>query len=125
MSNYLDNSIVPLQHLNFFFSFEILSFSTYFQHNVSPLLIVWHVIATLHLFFSTKLGIILAQSSKFSAKYTSNKMRKQIQNFSVCLRNAPAKKLLKTWQKALYITSTMASAYLGILPKAMIWYFNS
>ena len=35
------------------------------------------------------------------------------------------KVLPKTQQKPLYITSAMASACLGILPKAMIWFFNS
>ena len=35
------------------------------------------------------------------------------------------KKLRKTQQKPLYITSTMVSAYLGILPRAMIWFINS
>ena len=49
------------------------------------------------------------------AKYVSNKMPRQYQNFSVCLGNISAKKLLKTRQKPSYITSTMASAYLGII----------
>ena len=35
------------------------------------------------------------------------------------------KKLPKTQHKPLYITLEMASAYLGILPRAMIWSFNS
>ena len=34
-------------------------------------------------------------------------------------------KLPKTQQKPLYITSAIALACLGILPRAMIWFFNS
>ena len=32
---------------------------------------------------------------------------------------------IKTQKKSLYITSALASAYLVILPRAMIWFFNS
>ena len=55
----IDNAIVPLYNIRACFNFEILSFVNYFQHNVDPLLrIVWHIDATLHLSFGTKLGII-------------------------------------------------------------------
>ena len=48
-----------------------------------------------------------------------------ISEFSVFLGNTSAKKLPKTKQKPFYITSAMALGYLGILPRAMIWFFNS
>ena len=59
------------------------------------------------------------------AKYVGNKMPRRFQNFSVCLGNRSVKKLPNTQQKPLYILLVMASAYLGILPRAMTWFFNS
>ena len=59
------------------------------------------------------------------AKYISNKILRQFQNFSVCLSNMLAKKMPKTQLKRLYITSTMALAYLDILARALILFFNS
>ena len=59
------------------------------------------------------------------AKYVGNKMPRQFQNFLVCLGNVPAKKLPKTQKKSMYITSALALAYVGILPRSMIWFFNS
>ena len=62
------------------------------------------------------------------AKYVGNNMPRRFQNFSVCLGNNSAKKkkkMPKTQPKPLYITLAMASAYLGILPRAMICFFNS
>ena len=34
------------------------------------------------------------------------------------------KKLQKTWQNPLYITSAIVLAYLSILPRAMIWFLT-
>ena len=59
------------------------------------------------------------------AQYISNKMLRQFQNFSVCLSNTLEKKLLKTQQKHFHITLAMAVAYVGILPRAVICFFNS
>ena len=59
------------------------------------------------------------------AKHVGKKMLRQFQIFLVCLGNTSAKKLLRTQQKPLYIMSITASAYLGILPRTMIWFFNS
>ena len=44
--------------------------------------------------------------------------------FEIQKLSASAKKLLKTQQKLLYITSAMASAYPGILARAKIWFYN-
>ena len=52
------------------------------------------------------------------AEYVSNKMPI---NLAICWQ----KKLREAQQKPLYITLAMALAYLGILPRAMIWFFNS
>ena len=61
-----------------------------------------------------------------SAKYVGNKqIPGWFQNFSVCLGNTLAKKLQQTQQKPLCIMSEMALAYLNILPRALIWFFNS
>ena len=60
------------------------------------------------------------------AKYVGYKLIPGwFQNFSVCLRNTLTKKLLKTQQKPLCIMSAMALAYLNILPRALIWFFNN
>ena len=53
----------------------------------------------------------------WGARYVGNKMPRQFPNFSLCLGNTSAKKLPKTRQKPLYITSTRALVYLGILPR--------
>ena len=59
-------------------------------------------------------------------KYVGNKlMLGWFQNLSVCLGNTLAKKLLKTRQKPLCIVSAMALAYLNILPRALICFFNN
>ena len=58
--------------------------------------------------------------------YVVNKlMPGWFESFSICLGNTLAKKLLKTQQKALCIMSAMALAYLSILPRALICFFNS
>ena len=65
-------------------------------------------------------------------KYIGNKMMRQFQKFSVSLSNTLVKNLPKTWQKPILsllcklysIILTMASAYLSILSKAMICFFN-
>ena len=44
-------------------------------------------------------------------KNVGNKMPRRLQNFSVCLGNTSAKKLPKTKQKPLHITSAMASIF--------------
>ena len=54
------------------------------------------------------------------AKCVGNKMPRRFQNFPVCLGNT----LPMTQQKPLYITSGIASAYLGILSRAMICFFK-
>ena len=60
------------------------------------------------------------------AKYVGNKLMPEwFQNFSVCFGNTLTKRLLKTQQKPLCIKSVMALAYLNILPRALIWFFNN
>ena len=80
-------------------------------------------------FFYLKKKIVFCSLWNSGAKYVSNKMLRQIQNFWVCHGNASAKKkkrkLLKTYQKPLYIALGMASACLSILPRTRIWFFNS
>ena len=50
--------------------------------------------------------------------------RGKFRNFQLTLA-MHQQKTVKTQQKLLYITSTMASAYLNILLKTMIWFFKS
>ena len=60
-----------------------------------------------------------------AVKYIDNTIiLRQIQNFSACLA-MHQQKTVKTQQKLLYIMPTMASAYLNILLKTMIWFFKS
>ena len=60
------------------------------------------------------------------AKYVGNKlMPGWFQNFSVSLSNTLAIKLLTTQQKPLCVMSAMSLAYLNILPRALIWFFNN
>ena len=49
------------------------------------------------------------------AKYVSNKMLRQFQNFPVCLGNTSAEKLPRTQQKPLHIVLAIASEYFSIL----------
>ena len=58
------------------------------------------------------------------ARYGSNKMTRCFQNFSICLGILSAKKLPKTQQKPLYITSAMAPAYLDFFTRAKLCCFN-
>ena len=80
-------------------------------------------------FFYLKKQIVFCSLLNSGATYVDNKMLRQMQNFSVCHGNASAKnktkKLLITYQKPLYITLGMASACLNILPRTVIWFFNS
>ena len=77
-------------------------------------------------FFYLKKQIVFWSLWNSGAKYVDNKMLRQIQNFSFCHGNASAKKkLLMTYQKPLHITLGMASACLTILPRTVIWFFNS
>ena len=52
-------------------------------------------------------------------------MPRLFKNFSVCHGNTSAKRLPKTQHRPLYITSAITSAYIGTLPRAMIWFLNS
>ena len=71
-------------------------------------------------------SLCLPSLQNSGAKYVGNKlMLGWFQNFLVCLGNSLAKKLLKTQQKPLCIMSTMALAYLNILPRALVWFFNN
>ena len=80
-------------------------------------------------FFYLKKQIVFCSLLNSGATNVDNKMLRQMQNFSVCHGNASAKKktkkLLITYQKPLYITLGMASACLNILPRTVIWFFNS
>ena len=51
-------------------------------------------------------------------------MARLFQNFQFASAIRRKKQLPMTLQKGLYIKSGMASAYLGILPRAMIWFFK-
>ena len=53
-------------------------------------------------------------------KCTSNKMPRQFQNFSVCLGHMSAKKPAKVSAETFMLA--IASTYLSILPRAMIWF---
>ena len=57
------------------------------------------------------------------AKCISNYMPKCFHNFSVCFGNTSAKKLAKTQQKPLYITSAIAFTYLCIFLKGYVLVF--
>ena len=71
-------------------------------------------------------SLCLSSLRNSGAKYVENKlMLGWFQNFSVCLDNTLAKKLLKTQQKPLCIMSAMSLAYLNISPRALIWFFNN
>ena len=65
----------------------------------------------------------LSSLRNLGAKYIGNRMPRRFRNFSVCLSNSWQKKLSQTQQKPLYITSGMASAHLGILLSAVIWFW--
>ena len=54
------------------------------------------------------------------AQYVGNKMPRRFQDFSVCLGNTSEKENLPN---TFYVTSAMASAYISILPWAVIWFF--
>ena len=71
------------------------------------------------------LFIYCAAFPNSAAKYVDDKITRRFQNFSVCIGNASAIKLPKTQQKPLYITSAVTSVYLGILPKAVMCFFDS
>ena len=70
------------------------------------------------LYILEKTLVILLGLTTFEIQVLST--AEAISEFSVCLGNTLAKKLPKTQHKPLHITSAMASAYLGILPMAMI-----
>ena len=59
-----------------------------------------------------------------AAKYVGNKMPRQFHNFPVCLGNASAKHIAEdSVETFLYYVGNGFG--LGILPKSMIWFFNS
>ena len=71
-------------------------------------------------------SICLLSYQNSGARYVGNKqMPGGFQNFSACLGNTLAKKLLKNQQKTLCIMSAMALAHLNILSRALICFFNN
>ena len=75
-----------------------------------------------------EMGILARNGSAFEIHMQSKSAIKcpcDFRNFQFASAMRRQKKLPKTQQKPLYITSTVSSACLGILPRAMIQFLNS
>ena len=106
-----------------FSEYLILSFLEY--TNIDIIMQLVYLCNLSHLFQSIIIAAFKIQVINTSAK-KKKKMLRQFQSFSFCISNTLArKKLAEIQQKPLYIMSAMVLAYCGILPRAMIWFFNS